>query len=295
MWLPGNSELCLYNIADSKGYRSVLRNVFNSEDEAIYDLPIYDITSDGKTAVSLNFSRLHNVRPGYGYVNFKDKNYGKTSPNNDGIWVFKLKDNKYELLLSLKKINSFIGIDSDRSSQCIDYVNHLRFSPDNKKLYFYYVWKFGKNNLDRDIFPIVYDFESNKLKIVTREMISHECWKDKDQLLLWSNDSFSYNLYNIKDDTMTSYKKEIFNQDGHPNFITDDEFITDTYPNRLGYQKLLYYKNKLEVLGKFHVPYYLNGEIRCDLHPRTSIDKNKVAVDIFHQGFRKICLLDLYE
>ena len=295
MWLPKNENLCVFNFSGKNKYKSAIINIDNCKRESVLSMPIYDLSSDGKSAVTLNFSRLHKVRPGYGYVNFEDPSKDKVSPSNDGIWLIDIKKNICKILLSLKQINQYVNPSLTKSNKIIDYVNHLRFSPDNKKLYFYYVWKYGKNNLDRKIYPLVYDFDSNKIKLITNENISHECWIDNNNLMLWSNDTMCYNAFNVKDGKSKSFKHQFLKEDGHPTFIGKEELLTDTYPNRMGYQSLLHFKDKKILLGKFYVPYHLNGEVRCDLHPRISNDKSKIAIDIFSKNQRRMCIIDLYE
>ena len=85
-------------------------------------------------------------------------------------------------------------------------------------------------------------------------------------------------------------------QDGHPTWIDEKRLITDTYPDLLRQQHLLYYDinaDRLIKLGSFHVPESFTAEVRCDLHPRINTQKNKVSVDCVRDGRRAICVVDI--
>ena len=67
-WLGPNfsSEIIYNDLRDGK-YCSIILNVTTGE-ERIINAPVYTVSSDGKMALSLDFSRLHNLRKGYGYL-----------------------------------------------------------------------------------------------------------------------------------------------------------------------------------------------------------------------------------
>lgn len=70
-WLSGwdldFSKRILYNDMREGKYCSVILDVETGE-ERVLPMPVYTVSTDGKTALSLDFSRLHNLRLGYGYA-----------------------------------------------------------------------------------------------------------------------------------------------------------------------------------------------------------------------------------
>ena len=72
--------------------------------------------------------------------------------------------------------------------------------------------------------------------------------------------------------------------DGHPmiNPKKKNLVLTDTYPNKFGFQKLIVFdllKKKNNLANRFKIFYaFLFGE-RCDLHPKWSDDGKKIVVD----------------
>ncbi len=71
-WLgPGFDSDILYNDFRDGRYCSIILNLETLK-EKIIDFPVYAVSNDGKTAISLDFSRLNTLRPGYGYCNITD-------------------------------------------------------------------------------------------------------------------------------------------------------------------------------------------------------------------------------
>ncbi|MEZ5364062.1 MAG: hypothetical protein R2748_17410 [Bryobacterales bacterium] len=48
-------------------------------------LPVYALSPDAKWAISTDFRRLNDTRPGYGYAGIPDPNARRT-PDDVGIW-----------------------------------------------------------------------------------------------------------------------------------------------------------------------------------------------------------------
>ena len=46
-------------------------------------------------------------------------------------------------------------------------------------------------------------------------------------------------------------------------------------------------------IGRFFAPRELDGEIRCDLHPRWSRDGTQVCLDSVHEGTRQMYVVEV--
>lgn len=108
----------------------------------------------------------------------------------------------------------------------------------------------------------------------------------------------SYLILNIKDKSIKKVASDISNKDGHPSFsiLNESVFVTDTYPlkENNNIAELIVYdlqQQKYFVLDKLRsINKYDFSPIRCDLHPRWSIDGNFISVDTMDQGCRSIYL-----
>ena len=83
--------------------------------------------------------------------------------------------------------------------------------------------------------------------------------------------------------------------DGHPSFINNNIFISDTYPRGLNnYQSLFQYSKNgdFRELAKLHSHNLNIGEYKCDLHPRYDMEHKKIAVDCSLRGERGLYIFD---
>lgn len=74
-----NREI-VFNSMVNNEYGATVLDVMSREIVRKYFTPIYSISNSGGFAVSLNFSRLGRLRPGYGYSLIKDKTIGINAP-----------------------------------------------------------------------------------------------------------------------------------------------------------------------------------------------------------------------
>ncbi|HET8550124.1 MAG TPA: hypothetical protein VFL57_19070, partial [Bryobacteraceae bacterium] len=71
--------------------------------------PVYAISPDARWAVSPDFRRLHDLRPGYGYAGILDPNRDVLRPDNAGIWKTDLYSGRTELILSISHVSALPG------------------------------------------------------------------------------------------------------------------------------------------------------------------------------------------
>ena len=73
--------------------------------------------------------------------------------------------------------------------------------------------------------------------------------------------------------------------------------ITDTYPNKEGFQKLLLYsieRDKTIELGFFKTSEYLKeNKLKYDLHPRWSKSNKLISIDSSHDGSRQSYIINI--
>jgi hypothetical protein len=299
-WFPKDPDrLVLYNRLVEGRYGCVIQDVFTRDIAMSYDLPIYAIDPAGKRGVSLSFSRLERLRPGYGYGNLPDETAAQACPDNDGIWQVDLETGSRELLLSLRQIADFQPVPS--MAGVPHYVNHLLFSPNGRRIVFLHLWvpQGGRRNR-----LMLYDFDGGSLQVVDDAAIaSHFCWLDDTRLVCFRyphEGCPGYVMYTLAS-AGVSHCAPLPGMadlsDGHPSMsVSTGWLVTDTYPDKMGDQSIHVYsmrENTLRTVGRFFSPFRYQGPRRCDLHPRWDRAGLRICFDGVHCGKRTIHVLDI--
>jgi hypothetical protein len=288
MWFDNNS--IIYNKIVDNDYGSVVYDIKQQKQIKQFNFAIYDKSNDNKYALSLNFSRLQYFRPGYGYCNFLKEEDKEKVLESDGIFLCNLTNNSKKLLISLKNI---ILLEADDTFEDANhYINHLKFSPDDKTFIFYHIWDKDDKRYTR---AILANINGDILKIMNNNsFMSHYSFKNNNELLIYTKTKQEgYHLYDLNNNTIKIACEEL-QEDGHPTFIEKDLILTDTYPDRLlKEQKLIIMKkDRFKIIGKFYSPSNYIKEFRCDLHPRISNDTKNISIDIPTFQGRKMLVLE---
>lgn len=299
-WLPtAPDRMIIHNDRQDDRFVSIIRDIKTGESRTL-PFPIYAVSRDGKSAVSVNFSRVHQMRPGYGYGGLPLPGDDELHPEYDGIFHVDLATGDYKLIISLDQI---VNIRHDVSMEGTKHwFNHLLFNHDNTRFLFLHRWirKDGRGRFTR-MFTAKPD-GSDICCVADHGMVSHFDWRNSHQILAWATQRDIGNKYFLFDDRSEEIEvigDGILTTDGHCSYSPDGRWIlTDTYPDRERKRTLILYRpsdNYRVDIGRFFAPKELDGEIRCDLHPRWSRDGQQVCMDSVHEGHRQIYVLDVSE
>lgn len=296
-WLSDTTFI--YNDFDenSNYYVSKIINVLDFSCEKTLPLPIYDCFKD-EFALCISYERLAKFSPDYGYFS-KPLNESLLDLKDDGIWLMNLDAGSTELLLSLAFISELTS-DGYHISACEDAdhtVNHIMISPDGNGFIFIHRYFINGQRFDRLIHS---DMNAKMTVIASNEMVSHCFWVDEYTILGYLRGPGSRDGYWLIDINTCSFKPFAHDKldqygDGHPN-VKGDWFVTDTYPDKARMQHLLLCNLKTEEvfeLGQFFHGFQYEGEARCDLHPRFSVDGESVFFDSVFTGKRHLYQLDI--
>lgn len=304
-WRPGSKSEVLWN--DRQGERFVchILNVKTGKKRTIPH-PIYSVSPDGRSAVSLDFRRVNDMRPGYGYAGLPDPNRHVLAPADSGVFRVDLESGETRLLISLADIIKIPQGDVD-FRKAKSYFNHLLVSPDGSRFIFLHRWGFpewrGATRL------LTAKMDGSDIQIVDPSgKTSHFIWRDPSHILAWTHHKSHNERFYLHEDK-TGGKVEVIGPDvmaenGHCSFLPDKQWIlNDTYPDRHRAQHPYLYHvptGKRFTLGNFVVPKeYISPkgysyEWRCDTHPRFSPDGKKVVIDSPHGGNgRQLYLIDI--
>lgn len=301
-WLgPDFSSRIIYNDFREGNYCSVIFNINEMKEEKVLSLPIYDVSADGDYALSLDFSRLHRLRPGYGYSNTPDKTRKITCPDLTCIWKIDIPSGKiYELL----KYTDFARYETNSTMLGAEHkVNHIMINPSSNRFMVIHRWiKYGRKysrlvtvNIDT----------SEMYNLSDYKFVSHCYWKNDYEILSFLRKRNSGDHYYLLKDQTQDYKLlwSDLRTDGHCSYSPDRKHvITDTYPDRKRISSVILC-NEINInndkhgeskqLARVYSSFRYDNNCRCDLHPRWSRDGKLVCFDSTHEGRRGIYIIEI--
>ena len=289
-WISDHEILFNDFCQEKKRYVSHSYNVITGNRIKTFDYPVQDAYFKEKF-YSINYNRLRSLRPDYGYFNSIPLTLKELkNTDDDGIWEIDYNTRKGKLIVSLKEVVSIEK--DDRFNEGLHWINHVMVSPNGEKLIFLHRCKVNKIKRDR-LFS--FDLVTKKLKLVVNyAIISHFNWINNDSIICFEGtkqENLAYKKINLRSNEIINqdYFKRFNFKDGHPS-VYKKIFITDTYPNTIGIQKLIFVQNeKLKVLHEVYHPLLYFRETRCDLHPR--IHNDKVFFDHIDKGHRQLAMI----
>lgn len=298
-WLgPDFSSKILYNDYRDGKYVSVILEL-DSGKERIIPAAVYSVSSDGKFALTLDFSRLYNLRPGYGYYNVPEKTKGIGLPDATAIWKVDLETGDVKPLFSYKDFATFKPRVEMNIGNAVHKVNHIMLSPNGKRFMVLYRWFVGHRKYTR---LITCNIDGSDMYVLSDDdMVSHCCWKNNSYILAFENKKMGGTGYYLMKDKTDKYMRcwrELSN-DGHPSYSPNGKYIiTDTYPNRSRIQFLRLMrgeKGSPKVIAKVFSPFKYDNDTRCDLHPRWNHNGTAICFDSVFEGRRGLYTVDIAE
>ncbi|NQT86936.1 hypothetical protein HQ560_09240, partial [bacterium] len=263
--------------------------------------PVYTLSPDGRTAVSPDFRRIQDMRPGYGYAGLPDPHKAEKAPADSGVWRIDLDTGEATLIVSLADMAK-IPYEHGDLAPMKHYVNHLLVNTDGTRVEFLHRWRgpgvrsFGTRMLTADL-------NGGNIRVVDGYgRTSHFIWRDPQHILAWAwhpSHKDAFYLYKDADPaTVEGVGIGAMTRNGHCTYLPGNAWIlNDTYPDRERNQNPYLYHvatGKMLPLGHFRLPPAYRGEWRCDLHPRFSPDGRFVCIDSPHGGTgRQLHLIDI--
>ncbi len=248
-----------------------------------FEFPLQVLHPNRLGFLSINYARLKDYRPDYGYDGH-DSRFSNIKDENDGIWFYDFKMKNVQQIVNLSELKSQVHESNVGSHK----VNHCLFSPDGAKFVFMHRFLLNGRRVSR-----LFLWEDNKLNFIFESaVISHYCWINNEELFTWleKDGKESYYIVNVVTGIINPYANQEVSYwgDGHPSYC-DGKIVMDTYPNRQRYQTLRVLDlttNNYEVVAELYAPLIFNEVRRCDLHPRWSPNGKSISVDSLHEGTR---------
>lgn len=299
-WLPSGE--ILFNDRDDDRYVAVVLEPHSGRRRRL-PLPVHAVSPDGRAALTCDFARLYDTRPGYGYAGLPDPYGDDPAPDEDGVWWMDLATGEHRLLLSLGQLARAVaarGYVTPPGGK--HWVNHLQFNTDGSR--FVLLHRCGVPRFGSGVWWTTWMFTANPdgsdlFCLSDSGMVSHFDWRDPEHLLAWAQrpavgDRFF--LFQDRDDRAEVVADGALTVDGHCSYSPDRRWLmSDTYPDPLGDRSLLLYHletGECRELGRFYGPFPDDVDLRCDLHARWSRDGRQICLDSVHEGSRQMYVLD---
>lgn len=291
-WLgPDYSERIIYNDFRDGKYCSVILNL-KTNDEKILEMPVYSVASDGSFALTLDFSRLHSFRKGYGYSNLPDPTNQEKCPDVPCIWYIDLISGEVKPLL---KYTDFANFEPrPEMKDAVHKVNHIMLNPSGNRFMVLHRWFQNSRKYTR---LITADIDGTSLyNLSDEDMVSHCCWKNDREILAYAkkNGKNGYYLMEDQSNNFIQMWPDLIS-DGHPSFSPDGtKVVTDTYPDRTRISSI-YCMNgdTVKRIARVFTPFKYDNEVRCDLHPRWNRKGTEICFDSVFEGQRGLYVVDV--
>ena len=308
-FIPQSDSEVIWN--DREGDKFVAR-ILDVKTGKIRVLPraIYALSPDGKWAVTVDYSRVNDMRPGYGYKGIPDPCAAANVPADSGIWKVDLKTGESKMIVSIADAVA-VPDEFDKSfSEAKHWFNHLLVSPDSKRFIFLNRWRYSdaertKMNKDGGGYKtrmFTADADGKDLRVIDPyNHTSHFIWEGNSRVLAWTTiPPFGAGFFSIADSAQKDVRqvgKGIMTCNGHQTFLKNPDWILcDTYPDAESFQTVYLYNvktGKRRDIAKLYSPIAYRGEWRCDTHPRATPDGRHVIVDSPHNGGRQLYIMDI--
>lgn len=299
-FVPGSKNEVVWNDRVDGEFVCHVVNIASGKKRTI-PAAIYTLSPDGKWAITCDFRRLNDVRPGYGYAGVPDPNANKAIPDDVGIWRVDLQTGRKTLLISIADA-ARVPYPGGYSNNAKHWFNHLLISPDGKRFIFLHRWRGDKEGRSFSTRLFTADANGRDLYITDPHgKTSHFVWRDARHILAWAwhpSKGDKFYLYKDKTSQVEAVGPDVMTVNGHCTYLngTSNRWIlNDTYPDRNRNQNVFLFDTQTgerRPLGSFFSPPEYTGEWRCDTHPRSSPDGRKVVIDSPHNGGRQLYLLE---
>lgn len=298
-WIPAAPEPCLiHNERAGHGYGAVLRDPTGAVLQRL-PRPIANVDPCGRFALSINFARMTDYRPGYGYAGPADPFAGEAQPEDDGIFRIDLDSGETVPVLSLRRLGE---ICRPWFGERKILVNHLNLNPSGSR-FVALVRQFPNRPGDPiTSVALTANADGSEPYVLWQGVASHYHWRDDETIAMVIKDPESRITLAEFEDQRECYRlvdPQFFVDDGHQSYSPNRKtLLYDSYP--IDGRRHLYLYDLEEREGadlgsvksrELNDPVTL--ETRCDLHPRWHPSVRMISLDSIHEGFRGIYALHL--
>lgn len=297
-WLGTSPDsLIIYNDMRDGQYVSVILNVHTEEERDVFPYPVAAVSPVGTEAISLNFSRIAEARPHYGYGgNGQNAQRDIKFPDDDGLFLLNFETGDAELIVTFRDIEDQVP---DIEPGGMQYVDHVLFSKEGSRLMF-----LARAIPERNTTCFTVDRDGGNLQRCFPDHWggSHFDWLTDNRLMVtaeYQGKQYSHILFTVGEDDYKRLGNGLLDYDGHGTFSPDGRWmVTDTYPEG-GFNDQKIYIMDMETeavlsLGRYpHSDEHLSFGTRCDIHVRWSPRGDMFGFNSTHTGYRQAFIVNV--
>lgn len=182
-WVTHDGEpAMLFNDRNDDGTLCARVVTLDGDEARRYDAPIYATDKDKTFALTLDYARLTNRKPEYGYPGLSDEH--ETDPSPAGSMLSRLDLSTGELT-PLFSINDLARHDDLPSDAGMQHINHIMVNPSGTRACVMHRFERADGILSSRLFTFNTTDGSDK-RLIMSGMVSHYDWRDDDTMLAWA-------------------------------------------------------------------------------------------------------------
>lgn len=301
-WLPGERWQVCWNDRQQDRFVCHILDVKTREKRTIPS-PIYSLSPDGREAVSCDFSRVADVRPGYGYAGLRDLYFDDMAPEKSGVTHVNLETGQTRLIITHRQLAT-TGTIPKNTPDAKHHAYHLLCGPDGRRFILLHRWAYPDGKRLTRLITAALDGSDLRI-VIPNGHASHFIWRDPRHILsqskewlgnaAWGNFLFEDRESGIVEEV----GRGVLDPSGHFTYLRKNNWlVSDTYPqgkDRVQMPHLFEIATKRRIdLGRFPSPTEYSGEWRVDTHPRVSRSERYVCIDSPVEGRgRQLHLIDI--
>ncbi len=295
-----SDDAVIYNDAVDGEMSAVVLNVKTGEKRTL-PRPLAAVARNGKYLASINYARLRDTRPGYGYAGQADPWAEEMHPKADGLYIVDTATGESKLIVSIDQVYHAQDVPEPLRDAKM-WFNHVIFSRDDQRLFFLGRFRGATKSLVSAAFTVGIDGSDLRCVIPYEWNASHFDWVDGERIVLTTRydggSKWRHVLFTDGKDDYEVLAPDAFAHDGHCHFGPKSEWmVTDSYPRgKARYRSFYLYHHptqRVAELARFHEPKEFRGDWRCDLHPRWHKDGQRISIDSSHDGTRQVYVVEL--
>ncbi|NMC05400.1 MAG: hypothetical protein GYA24_09320 [Candidatus Lokiarchaeota archaeon] len=307
-WLPSDpGHKIVFNDCDATGTWSRVLDVFTRE-ERVLPMPIYAMARHHDLAACINFGRLYKNRRVTSLPFSIDKNKDMVHPADDGIYMMNVTTGDARLIVSLDDVwkadATTNAVDDELlaevGTQC--WIEHVAFNHSDTRIHFLARFTDLFKSLVSAMWTCNVDGTDRHLAVPYYMQLSHFEWIDDTRLIVtmnWPDKTHKSHVQltdKVGQGSWRTIAAEKLVVDGHPHVSPDKRLMaTDTYIAD-GKRRVYVMERDTETLHEvavFDNPPEINGNVRCDPHPRWNRDGTRLCFDGLGEHGRQVYVVDV--